>query len=87
MKFHKTIEKQPTTTIKPYSIKLSIIHTNSSGGVGSPAGLALAGAPFDGVMNINIELLIGATGPPHFTRHYALLRMYEIRGSDRNGSS
>ena len=50
-----------------------------SGGVGGPA---LAGALFDGAININIELLMGATGPPHFTRHYALLRAYEISGSD-----
>ena len=46
-----------------------ISHEHSSGGVGSPAGPTLAGALFDGVMNINIELLMGATGPPHFTRH------------------
>ena len=59
-------------------------HTHTSGGVGGPAGPALAVALFDGVMNINIEL---ATGPPHFTRHYVLLRTFEIRGSDRNGSS
>ena len=59
-----------------------IVHC--SGGVGGPA---LAGALFDGVMNINFELLMGATGPPHFTRHYVLLCMYEIHGSDRNGSS
>ena len=59
----------------------------SSGGVSGPAGSALAGALFDRVMDINIELLIGATGPPHFTRYYAFLRTYEIRGSDRNGSN
>ena len=60
--------------------------TVCSGGIGGPAGQALAGALFKGVMNTNIELLMGATRPPHFTRHYALLRTYEIRGSDCNGS-
>ena len=39
-----------------------IHYTIGSGGVGGPAGPALAV-----VMNINIELLMGATGPPHFT--------------------
>ena len=42
---------------------------------------------FDRVMNTNVDLLIGATGLPHFTRHYVLLRTHEIRGSDCNGSS
>lgn len=55
-----------------------------SGGVGGPA---LARGLFDRVMNINIELLMVATGPPHFTHHYALLCTSEIRGSDRNDSS
>ena len=31
---------------------------------------ALAGAIFDQAMDINIELLMDATGPPHFTHHY-----------------
>ena len=47
------------------------MYTTYSGGVSGPAGPALAGALFDGVMNINSELLIGATGLPNFMHHYA----------------
>ena len=64
--------------------------TCSSGGVGGPAGLALAGALLDGVMNLNIELLMAQQDRPTLCvimPYYALLRTYDIRGSDRNGSS
>ena len=69
------------------SSTILIMHVHCSGGIGCLAGLALVGALFDRVMKINIELLIGTTGPPHFTHHYALLRMHEIHGSDFNGLS
>ena len=59
-----------------------------SGGVGSLAGPALAGALLKEVMNINIELLIGAIGQPHFTCHYYLrMRSVGLAQADCNDSS
>ena len=59
-----------------------------SGGVGGPAGPALAGALFDEIMNINIEFLMGATGLLHFTHHYYVcMRSVSPVWADCNGSS
>ena len=59
--------------------------THCSGGVGS---LALAEALFDKVMNINIELLMSATEPPHFMRHYYVcMRSAGLAWTDWNSSS
>ena len=42
---------------------------------------------FDKVMNINIEVLMGATGPPHFTHHYYIhMRSAGQARADYNGS-
>ena len=44
---------------------------------------------FDKVMNINIEVLMGATGPLHFTHHYYIHVHMRSAGqalADYNGS-
>ena len=60
--------------------------TYLSGGVGNPAGPALAGALFLEVMNINIELLMGTTGLPHISI-IIHMRSVDLARVDCNGSS